>query len=575
MAYAPAALTEFKNGNTPLTGTLAMGSLFEAEFDQIYGNWNHFFGVAGNTLTIDGLESRTGTVVKVLGGVKVTTATSGVGATDGFNVDMDGSNNARIWNYENTDLIFGTNNTGVFKITSGKILDFGTNVANYGKIIGIYHSGNVWSGIGMDSSSSGIRIFNSSNTIATDPIVSFGLISSADGTTYSEVMRLNASGYLGIGVLSPSNPLHVQSTTTPQLRIGYDAGSYATLGVVDGGNLTIQCGEATGLIYLNPGASNNYVSLISGATLTLFNSANDKSASLVHNGTNLSISTSAGNIVIANTTECTGANTGALQVSGGAAIAKNLAVSGNYNLPLKVTNNTVSTSSSTGCAILSGGLGVALSIYAGSGITAAGSLTATTGNIVATAGYMTASGNITTTGGKFLANGGGFRSIIEGIGDGSGWILECLDNDSVPTGNNILRLHYGAASPDNNTAEFLLCSDNAGNRLIVYSDGDVVNSDNSYGAISDIKLKENIIDTDSVLENLLKLKVRDFNFKIDSRDKIQTGLIAQEVEKYFPKFVKDAGDEKDSYKILAYSKFIPILIKAIQEQQEIIEKLKK
>jgi hypothetical protein len=44
-------------------------------------------------------------------------------------------------------------------------------------------------------------------------------------------------------------------------------------------------------------------------------------------------------------------------------VAKNLAVSGNYNLPLKVTDATASSSYSTGCAILSGGLGVAEDIY--------------------------------------------------------------------------------------------------------------------------------------------------------------------------------------------------------------------
>lgn len=47
MAYSATAITEFKSGSTPSTGTLASGTLFEAEFDQLYGNWQHFFGMSG------------------------------------------------------------------------------------------------------------------------------------------------------------------------------------------------------------------------------------------------------------------------------------------------------------------------------------------------------------------------------------------------------------------------------------------------------------------------------------------------------------------------------------------------
>lgn len=59
MAYNYAAITEFKDGSTPATGTLALGSLFEAEFDQLYGNWQNFFGTAGDTLTIDNITEKT------------------------------------------------------------------------------------------------------------------------------------------------------------------------------------------------------------------------------------------------------------------------------------------------------------------------------------------------------------------------------------------------------------------------------------------------------------------------------------------------------------------------------------
>ena len=46
----------------------------------------------------------------------------------------------------------------------------------------------------------------------------------------------------------------------------------------------------------------------------------------------------------------------------------------------------------------------------------------------------------------------------------------------------------------------------------VADSGNVTNTNNSYGALSDIKLKENIIDATPKLDNLLKVKIRNFNY---------------------------------------------------------------
>ncbi|MDD5625888.1 MAG: tail fiber domain-containing protein [Patescibacteria group bacterium] len=47
------------------------------------------------------------------------------------------------------------------------------------------------------------------------------------GTT--DDMVINTSGYIGIGTTIPSNPLHIKSTSSPQLKIEYDAGRYAVI----------------------------------------------------------------------------------------------------------------------------------------------------------------------------------------------------------------------------------------------------------------------------------------------------------------------------------------------------------
>jgi hypothetical protein len=117
------------------------------------------------------------------------------------------------------------------------------------------------------------------------------------------------------------------------------------------------------------------------------------------------------------------------------------------------------------------------------------------------------------------------------------------------------------------------------NTLIIERDGDVRNKNNSYGQISDIRLKENITDATPKLEDIKKLKVKNFNLIGD--DLKQIGLIAQEVEEVFPGLVKEDkqpdvnGEEGGVYKSVKYSVLVPMLIKAMQEQQEQIDELKK
>lgn len=104
----------------------------------------------------------------------------------------------------------------------------------------------------------------------------------------------------------------------------------------------------------------------------------------------------------------------------------------------------------------------------------------------------------------------------------------------------------------------------------VKGDGDAQNTNNSYGAISDERLKENIVDATPKLEKLKEVKIKTYNLKTQP-DKKQIGVIAQELEQVFPSLVTD---NDDGYKTVKYSVFVPMLIKAMQEQQEQIESLK-
>jgi hypothetical protein len=115
----------------------------------------------------------------------------------------------------------------------------------------------------------------------------------------------------------------------------------------------------------------------------------------------------------------------------------------------------------------------------------------------------------------------------------------------------------------------------------VLGNGNVQNTNNSYGAISDVKLKENIVDATPKLDDLMKVKVRHYNFIDDESKTKQIGVVAQEIEQVFSGIVENIPDRDEEgntlnsvTKSVKYSVFVPMLIKAIQEQTQIINDLK-
>ena len=85
-------------------------------------------------------------------------------------------------------------------------------------------------------------------------------------------------------------------------------------------------------------------------------------------------------------------------------------------------------------------------------------------------------------------------------------------------------------------------------------------------------LKKNITYTDKGLSDILDLKVRDFHWKDLHKDSDPktTGFIAQEVQEILPYLVYNVEDELR----INDSGLIPIMVKAIQEQQKQIDELK-
>jgi hypothetical protein len=98
-----------------------------------------------------------------------------------------------------------------------------------------------------------------------------------------------------------------------------------------------------------------------------------------------------------------------------------------------------------------------------------------------------------------------------------------------------------------------------------------------YGTSSDYRLKENVDYDFTALDRVAQLKPARFNFIADE-DITVDGFLAHEVQDIIPEAVtgeKDAVDDEGNpdYQGIDQSKLVPLLTKAIQEQQTLIESL--
>jgi hypothetical protein len=92
----------------------------------------------------------------------------------------------------------------------------------------------------------------------------------------------------------------------------------------------------------------------------------------------------------------------------------------------------------------------------------------------------------------------------------------------------------------------------------------------SYSTHSDARLKTNIRNSTYGMETLGKLRAVTYKWKDASRDQTQqVGLIAQEVQKLIPELV--STDAKTNVLSINYQGLVPVLVKSVQEQQQVIK----
>ena len=120
-------------------------------------------------------------------------------------------------------------------------------------------------------------------------------------------------------------------------------------------------------------------------------------------------------------------------------------------------------------------------------------------------------------------------------------------------------------------------SDNGTERAYIYNNGNFVANGN-VTAYSDIRLKKDIVTIDSPIEKIKQM--RGVYYKEIETDRARTGVIAQELEKVLPEVVIDnettdpETGEKTNTKSVDYGNMVGLLIEAIKEQQDEIERLR-
>ena len=150
--------------------------------------------------------------------------------------------------------------------------------------------------------------------------------------------------------------------------------------------------------------------------------------------------------------------------------------------------------------------------------------------------------NLQAVNGNNSAGSIGFAStnadgnFLEAINPQSGVYSMKLTNSAGSGSLYCLSLVFSGQAPDDNSSYFISASDTGGGRFHVLADGDVRNADNSYGAISDERVKDQIKDSSSQWNDIKAVKVKKYKMKQDIADKGDSdslwrlGVVAQDLE---------------------------------------------
>ena len=435
-----------------------------------------------------------------------------------------------IFNASSTSTVatFYTSGAERMRITSAG--DVGIGTTSPGAKLSVVGTAKVGEGVASNTSklmvntvsgvAAGIQLFQDATEswIIQNPASTTALTFSNSGT---ERMRIDSSGNVGIGTSSPLSPLHVKGTTN--------------------GNLLVR-------------AASSAASGLTGLGLSSINDAASDVADMALQAKNF-------NFVTDNTVRATLDSSGNLGL-GVTPSASNLA---SFQSPygMFIGNNEAHTTKNAYYS--SGWKYVTTAVAARFAVGEGGSdfrwytaPSGTAGNTISFTQAMT----LTSTGDFHVARTTTADTTV-GVSLFSSGTVTCARSSSSDADLNLYVYSTGASAA----------------RFYVGMGGTVYATNTTISAISDQRFKENIQDLDVGLDKIMALKPRKFDWKEGKGKNIKgdRGFVAQEFEQIFPdlvdKWADPAPEGEDPYKSVRQD-LIPVLVKAIQEQQAIIESLK-
>ena len=166
--------------------------------------------------------------------------------------------------------------------------------------------------------------------------------------------------------------------------------------------------------------------------------------------------------------------------------------------------------------------------------------------------------------------------------DGSTLRVAHFHNEQNTSGAENLRAVLESNCNNSSSYYFIGTISGSGDKIYIYGNGNIQNANNSYGAFSDIKLKENISDAASQWDDIKALQVKKYSLIEDDLDAAnKLGVIAQDLEASGMSGLVETLDDKDEEGLLTgtqtksvkYSVLYMKAVKALQEAMTRIETL--
>ncbi len=388
--------------------------------------------------------------------------------------------------------------------------------------------------------------------------------------TVSESMRISPSGNVGIGTSAPSNPLHVNSSST-------DVAKFATTGAYT----FVTLDNATRNWALSAGSTFSIYDSTAAATRMSINSSGNL---LVGTANATTLGTVNKNLVVGSTTN-----------NDEVALTLNV-MEGTHNRRVKFflddddgvfgLDTTASSSVAPFVVRMAGSEKLRLDTAGNVGIgTAPADKLHVEGNI-----YLGTSGRTIYTGGSgaltfqtntgptiFLRSNGSSESMRV---DSSGNLLVGTTSPTNIT-SGTLQVHNTQAAQivvrNTNASSgkaFKLGVDSSANNFTLYNNSGsgvyITDGGTSWTSNSDENLKENIVELTGALDKVKNYRCVEYNFIADKTNSKKIGFIAQDWQEDYSQVV---SQNENGNLGIQYTETIPVLLKAIQEQQTQIDVL--